>query len=302
MPFTVVTLKRSTPSLRGDLTKWMQEIATGVYVGNFNSRIREKLWDRITSTVGDGEATMSYACRNEIGYQFLTWNTERENIDCEGIPLVLLPVYTDTVSEKTLGFSNASKFRNARKFTGIKSAVKSTMTSYVVIDIETDGLDENTHTIIELGAVRVSGEKRIPFSHLICYEKTLPDAVAELTGITEALLKQNGIPLDDALEEFLDFIGDDILIGYGIDFDIRFINKALQKTNRPRLKNKCYDLMRYVKKEKLLLRNYKLDTALKAYGILDSVPHRALQDALLVAQLATKVNEFHNAIRTKHVF
>ena len=39
MPFTVVTLKSVPPSLRGDLTKWMQEIATGVYIGNFNSRI-----------------------------------------------------------------------------------------------------------------------------------------------------------------------------------------------------------------------------------------------------------------------
>lgn len=47
MPFTVVTLKSVPPSLRGDLTKWMQEIATGVYIGNFNSKIREKLWNRI---------------------------------------------------------------------------------------------------------------------------------------------------------------------------------------------------------------------------------------------------------------
>ena len=49
-------------SLRGDLTKWMQEIATGVYVGNFNSRVREKLWERVVESVGTGEATMSYAC------------------------------------------------------------------------------------------------------------------------------------------------------------------------------------------------------------------------------------------------
>lgn len=32
MPLTVITLKKSPPSLRGDLTKWMQEISTGVYV------------------------------------------------------------------------------------------------------------------------------------------------------------------------------------------------------------------------------------------------------------------------------
>ena len=44
MPFTVITLKSSPSSLRGDLTKWMQEIATGVYVGNFNKKVREELW------------------------------------------------------------------------------------------------------------------------------------------------------------------------------------------------------------------------------------------------------------------
>ena len=60
MPFTVVTLKSVPPSLRGDLTKWMQEIAIGVYIGNFNSRIREKLWNRIQANVGEGEATISY--------------------------------------------------------------------------------------------------------------------------------------------------------------------------------------------------------------------------------------------------
>lgn len=55
----VVTLKSVPPSsLRGDLTKWMQEIATGVYIGNFNSKIREKLWNRIQANVGEGEARL----------------------------------------------------------------------------------------------------------------------------------------------------------------------------------------------------------------------------------------------------
>ena len=140
-----------------------------VYIGNFNTRIREKLWDRITSTVGDGEATMSYACRNEIGYQFVTWNTERESIDYEGIPLVLIPACADTPHKQTIGFSNASKFRNVREFSGVKPAVEESLTTYVVIDIETDGLDESKHTIIELGADRVNGEERTEFNRLIYY-------------------------------------------------------------------------------------------------------------------------------------
>ena len=46
------------------------------YVGNFNSRIREKLWNRIQANVGEGEATISYYYRNEIGYQFDMINSQ----------------------------------------------------------------------------------------------------------------------------------------------------------------------------------------------------------------------------------
>ena len=67
MPMTVVTLTNVPNSLRGDLTKWLQEISTGVYVGNINARIREELWKRIVDNIGQGQATMSYARRNEIG-------------------------------------------------------------------------------------------------------------------------------------------------------------------------------------------------------------------------------------------
>lgn len=43
----VVTLSKVPPSLRGDLTKWYQEIQTGVYVGSVNARVRDLLWERI---------------------------------------------------------------------------------------------------------------------------------------------------------------------------------------------------------------------------------------------------------------
>lgn len=67
MPFTVIVLKKVPNSLRGDLTRWMQEIATGVYIGSFNSRVRNYLWNRVTDTVGQGEASICFSCRNEIG-------------------------------------------------------------------------------------------------------------------------------------------------------------------------------------------------------------------------------------------
>ena len=51
MPLTVITIKNIKPSLRGDLSKWMQEISTGVYIGNFNSKIRDKLWKRVKENI-----------------------------------------------------------------------------------------------------------------------------------------------------------------------------------------------------------------------------------------------------------
>src|SRR5699024_10878282 len=119
MPLTVITLKKVPNSLRGDLTKWMQEIATGVYVGNFNVKIREHLWNRVVENSGTGEVTMSYAYQNEIGYQFETLNAQRQVIKYDGIPLVALPKVNqiDENKEFKSGYSNAAKFRKAKKYT-----------------------------------------------------------------------------------------------------------------------------------------------------------------------------------------
>ena len=69
----------------------MQEIATGVYVGNFNVKVRENLWNRVKDSVKCGEATISFSYRNEIGYNFDTINAQREVKDFDGIPLIFLP-------------------------------------------------------------------------------------------------------------------------------------------------------------------------------------------------------------------
>ena len=115
MPFTVVTLSKVPSSLRGDLTKWLQEVASGVYVGNLNTKVREKLWDRVKDNLKDGEATISYYYRNEIGYKFETINGDREVLDSEGLPLVLIKKEIKE-KDKSLkeGFSKAAQFKKIK--------------------------------------------------------------------------------------------------------------------------------------------------------------------------------------------
>lgn len=291
MPFTVITLKKVPNSLRGDLTRWMQEIATGVYVGNFNSRVREALWQRITDTVGEGEATMSFAFRNEIGYSFQTINAERQVVDYDGIPLVLLPSKENETQgkDKTAGFSNASKIHRARRV--VIPEAEHQQTGLVFLDIETTGLDVEKDKIIEIGAIKLMGEQEEVFHELIKIKEKIPNTIEKLTGITSSELSSDGVELERCIAEFREFIGKSELIGYNIRFDITFLNKALSNASLPPIHNKTSDLMREAKKRNMFQTNYKLDTTLREYGIDKVVRHRALEDAKLINQLYNAMNE-----------
>ena len=300
MPFTVITLSKVPNSLRGDLSKWLQEVATGVYVGNLNTKVREKLWERVKDNLKDGEATISYYNRNEIGYNFETINGIREVIDSEGIPLVLVKK-EEKERENTLkeGFSKAAQFKKIKNIehSKLKKEVeKEKAKEYVVIDIETDGLDINNNKIIEIGAVKV-GKNREEFHRLIKIQEKLPEEIVRLTTIDDEMIEREGGPLGKALKEFSEFIGENNLVGYNVNFDIQFLNEALDRENLPKIKNKVYDIMQFVKKENLFLKNYKLKTVLKTYGIEEEVPHRALEDSRLEEKLILKVKKLLDTLK-----
>ena len=305
MPFTVITLKKVPESLRGDLTRWMQEITTGVYVGSFNSRVREYLWNRVTDTIGEGEAVICYSCRNEIGYSFCTCNTERKVVDFDGIPLVLIPdknSFKDELKQTKLGFSNASKYHQASRRTRVQATsdlqvaknnrayVSSTASDnrtahdLVFLDIETTGLRPDIDQIIEIGAIKISDDKETEFHRLIRSDIHIPDEVCKLTGITDDMLR-NGTELETSIRDLEAFIQDTVLVGYNISFDIRFLNKALEKYCLEPIHNKTMELMREAKKRNSFQINYKLETTLKEFGIEQRVLHRALEDARLMYKL-----------------
>lgn len=293
MPLTVITLKNSPPSLRGDLTKWMQEISTGVYVGNFNTKVREELRDRVVESVGSGEATMTYAARNEIGYKFQTHNSDKIPIDYDGIPMVFTPTSPkESKKENKLGFSKVAKMRKANKYSREKP--QEIIKPYVIIDLETTGLDPINDRIIEIGAI-IIGKENKEYSTLIRQETNIPEKIRDLTGISDEDIKK-GKKEEIAINELLDFIEKDCLVGYNINFDIKFINEALKRQEKRKIKNMTYDVMKYVKNDKLFLENYKLETVVKEYGINETVPHRALEDARIIKKLIGKLDKLNKIL------
>lgn len=90
------------PRLRGDLSKWLQEINTGVYVGNVNSRVRDAIWNRVCENLKTGRATMVFSTNNEQKMDFRVHNTLWTPVDFEGIQLIRRPLPNSAETEAPL--------------------------------------------------------------------------------------------------------------------------------------------------------------------------------------------------------
>ena len=88
----VITLSDCPPKVRGDLSKWLCEINTGVYVGNLSARVRQELWMRVCDNLKNGRATMVYSTQGEQQLNFEVHNSLWEPVDLDGIKLMRRPL------------------------------------------------------------------------------------------------------------------------------------------------------------------------------------------------------------------
>jgi len=86
-------LERVSPSLRGELTRWLIQPKTGVFVGHTSARVRELLWQRVDRSVKGGAAILIYDSNNEQGFSIrTTGDTRRLIVDFEGLLLPKSPL------------------------------------------------------------------------------------------------------------------------------------------------------------------------------------------------------------------
>lgn len=285
-----MTLTKVPRSLRGDLTKWFQEIQTGVYVGSVSARIRDRLWERVQQNIGSGQATMVYTAQNELGYQFKTSRSDYEVVDFDGVPLMMR--LNAEPAQREPGFSRAAKYRKASKFASRTETTDKHIIGqpFVALDVETTGLDATTDKIISIGAIKSDGVVETEmFERLVNIDRGLPDSIAQLTGITTMDLIENGVDLPDAFSELAAFVGDLPIVGYNIHFDDSFLLAAAHSVKLPELSNTMIDLIPLVKKVNRFMDNYRLNTVLDLYKIKNEQAHNSTADARATMLLAFKL-------------
>ncbi|MDB5033321.1 MAG: cas1 [Chlorobi bacterium] len=97
---TVMILERVTPSLRGELSRWLIEVATGTFVGRVSGLVRDLLWERCTRRADDGTVLQIWRTNSEQGFDMRSHNPrERVPVEMEGIWLVQTMRGTDQLVE-----------------------------------------------------------------------------------------------------------------------------------------------------------------------------------------------------------
>lgn len=149
---------------------------------------------------------------------------------------------------------------------------------YVVVDIETTGLNPGAAQIIEISALKVESHQVVDtFTALVRPSRPVSAFITNLTGITNAMVAK-APPVEAVLPDFLEFLGDAIILGQNIRFDIRFLDYDLQRHFGITLMNDHMDLLRITRRLLPDLPNRRLQTVAKRYGISTEGAHRGLRD------------------------
>ncbi len=161
--------------------------------------------------------------------------------------------------------------------------------TYVVFDLETTGLSNNTCTIIEIGAVKIkNGEVIERFSELIDPKQKLDAKIIELTKITDDMLV--GKPeLHEVLPKFIDFIKDTVLVAHNASFDVNFVNKYSREILGQDIDNTVVDTISLAQLLLPELKRYRLNLIAEQLRIELKNHHRAVDDAEATAQIFTEL-------------
>lgn len=149
---------------------------------------------------------------------------------------------------------------------------------FTVVDLETTGLDSTFDEIIEVGAIKVrNGNVTDTFNSLVKPEEEIDEFITEITGITNEMVA-DAPSISKVLPNFLSFVGDDIIVGHNVSFDINFLYDTYLKLSDRYFSNSYSDTLRLSKRLLPELKHHRLKDLIKYFNINAERQHRSLDD------------------------
>jgi DNA polymerase-3 subunit epsilon len=158
--------------------------------------------------------------------------------------------------------------------------------TFCVLDIETTGSDRGGDGITEIGVVRVRGGEHLgTMATLVNPGRAITPMVVVLTGITDSMVAA-APRIETVLPTLQEFIGDAVIVGHNVGFDMGFINTALRRSGREPFRNTVVDTLplarRLVRDE---VPDCRLGTLANRFRLSRKPTHRALDDAWATTEL-----------------
>src|SRR5579859_2823288 len=158
---------------------------------------------------------------------------------------------------------------------------------YVSLDLETTGLDPSRDRVIEVGAVAFTADVTLAtLERLVDPERPLPEAVARLTGISQADLR-GAASAESALAELADFVRGRQPVGHGARLDVDFLTAS-------GVWEQGWEILDTLDVARILLpgaASHSLPLLAIELGFSQPRPHRALDDADATRQLLLRLRE-----------
>lgn len=163
-------------------------------------------------------------------------------------------------------------------------------TRFVALSIETTGLSKKEDKILSIGATAiVNNNIIINDSFDISFYKNTKINSDNLKEV-EYLQKLSELVVPNAIQSFLEYLENAVLVGHRIEFDVAILNEYLENLKCGKLKNEALDVeVMYKKLEDITDKQFSLDDLLKKFKVEKSERYSASEDAFSTALLFLKL-------------
>ena len=151
---------------------------------------------------------------------------------------------------------------------------------FLALDLETTGLDPRRDAVVSAAMIPfVDGVPETGYVTLIDPARPIPAEATAIHGVTDAMVR--GAPtVARLLHDASEIVGDDVLVGHNVGFDIAILARARRVHGLPRLANSALDTRRLAAGLHPEWRNFSLEHLAARLGIAVVDRHTATGDAL----------------------